>query len=137
LEHVARIEEIEGIGATYAEKLTAAGVSTVEALLARGAAPGGRREIAQATGVTERRVLEWVNRADLMRVRGIGSEYGDLLEAAGVDSPTELARRQPANLHARLEEINTTKKLVRRTPSLSEVERWVAESATLPKVVTH
>jgi len=121
----------------FAEKLSAAGVGTTDALLERAAKPGDRRELAQATGLQERQLLEWVNRVDLARVNCVGSEYADLLEAAGVDSPTELAHRVPANLQAALQSTNDAKHLVRRVPSLAEVERWVNEAKTMPKVVEH
>jgi len=131
------IEDIEGIGPAYAQKLIAAGVKTTEALLEHGAKASGRKALAETTGLNERQLLEWVNRADLARVKGVGSEYADLLEAAGVDSPTELGHRVPANLFAKLESINAEKKLVRRTPSLADVEKWIAEAKTMPKVVEH
>ena len=132
-----KIIEIEGIGGKYAAALEAAGVETVESLLEQGGAPDGRAKIAEKAGLTPQQVLEWVNRADLMRVKGIGSEYADLLEAAGVDTVKELATRRADNLHARLEEVNTAKSLVRRTPSANEVETWVTEAKGLPAKVTY
>lgn len=134
---MAAIEEIEGIGPEYGAKLTAAGVKTVEALLERGASASGRAELAESTGLTASRILEWVNRADLMRIKGVGSEYSDLLEASGVDTVKELAQRVPANLQAKMAEVNETKKLVRVVPALSQVETWVAEAKTLPGVLTY
>ena len=132
-----KIIEIEGIGETYAKALEGAGISTVEKLLDEGGSPTGRKNIAEKTGVTPQRVLEWVNRADLMRIKGVGSEYSDLLEAAGVDTVKELATRRADNLHAKMEELNTAKKLVRRTPTAGEVEKWVAEAKTLPAKVSY
>lgn len=132
-----KIMEIEGIGETYAKALEGAGIGTVEKLLDEGGSPTGRKNIAEKTGVTTQRVLEWVNRADLMRINGVGSEYSDLLEAAGVDTVKELATRRADNLHAKMEELNTAKKLVRRTPSAGEVEKWVAEAKTLPSKVSY
>lgn len=134
---MAKIIEIEGIGETYAAALEKAGVATVEALLESAASPAGRQSLADKTGVTPQRVLEWVNRADLMRVNGIGSEYSDLLEAAGVDTVKELATRRADNLAAKLSEVNSAKSLVRRAPTESEVEKWIAEAKTLPQKVTH
>lgn len=134
---MANIVDIEGIGAAYAEKLTAAGANTTEKLLELGAAPTGRKALAEKVGCTERQILEWVNRADLMRVKGVGSEYGDLLEAAGVDSPKELAQRVAANLAAKMSELNESKKLVRRVPTETEVAAWIEHAKTLPQVVTH
>ncbi|MEO8540573.1 MAG: DUF4332 domain-containing protein [bacterium] len=132
-----KIIEIEGIGEKYAAALEGAGVATVEKLLTDGGSASGRAKIAEATGVTTQKVLEWVNRADLMRIKGIGSEFSDLLEAAGVDTVKELATRRPDNLFAKMEELNTAKKLVRRTPSAAEVEKWIAEAKTLPGMVTY
>lgn len=132
-----KIIEIEGIGETYAKALEGAGISTVEKLLDEGGSPTGRKNIAEKTGLTTQRVLEWVNRADLMRINGVGSEYSDLLEAAGVDTVKELATRRADNLHAKMEELNTAKKLVRRTPTAGEVEKWVAEAKTLPAKVSY
>lgn len=132
-----KVIEIEGIGDKYAAALEASGIGTVEALLAGGGAPKGREDIAVKVGVTTAKVLEWVNRADLMRVKGVGSEYSDLLEAAGVDTVKELATRRPDNLHAKLTEVNEAKNLVRRPPALSQVEAWVADAKSLPGGVTY
>jgi predicted flap endonuclease-1-like 5' DNA nuclease len=131
------VEDIEGIGKAEAAKLEKAGVKTVDDLLQAGAKPGGRDKLAAATGISPKNILKWVNRADLYRLTGVGQEFSDLLEAAGVDSPAELAHRVPQHLHARLLEVNEQKKLVRRLPSLAEVERWVSEAKSLDKVVTH
>lgn len=131
------IAQIEGIGEAQAAKLKAAGVSSVEALLEAGASPKGREELAAKTGLSEKNLLEWVNHADLFRINGIGSEFADLLEAAGVDSVPELAQRNPENLYAKLEELNGQKNLVRALPALSRVITFIEEAKTLPKVVTH
>lgn len=132
---MAKIIDIEGIGEAFAAKLEGAGVATVEALLEKAGSPSGRKNLSEATGLSTDRILEWVNRADLMRIKGVGSEYSDLLEAAGVDTVRELATRRPDNLHAKLLEVNEAKKLVRRTPTLDDVASWVAEAKTLaPKV---
>jgi predicted flap endonuclease-1-like 5' DNA nuclease len=134
---MAGISDIEGIGEKFAAALEAAGVRTVEALLEKGGAPSGREALAKSAGVTPQRVLEWVNRADLMRIKGIGSEYADLLEAAGVDTVKELAQRRADSLQAKMQEVNTAKNLVNRAPSAAEVEKWVGEAKTLPGMVTH
>lgn len=106
-------------------------------MLARGSSPGGRKTLSSASGITGALILEWVNHADLMRLKGVGSEYADLLEAAGVDSPAELAHRNPANLTVALEQANEHRKLVRRVPTESMVAGWIDEAKTLEKVVTH
>jgi predicted flap endonuclease-1-like 5' DNA nuclease len=132
-----KIEDVEGIGATYAATLTEAGVATTDALLERGAKPSGRKGLEDATGISGKLILEWVNHVDLMRIDGVGSEYADLLEAAGVDSVPELATRNAANLAAALASTNASKDLVRRVPSETVVAGWIAEAKTLPKLVTH
>jgi predicted flap endonuclease-1-like 5' DNA nuclease len=133
-----RIDEVEGIGATYAEKLSAAGVSSTDDLLEKGAKPGGRDALADATGISGTLILEWVNHVDLMRIKGVGSEYSDLLEAAGVDSPAELARRNAANLATTVQEVVAARPtIVRRVPSESELQDWIDQSGKLPKVVEH
>jgi predicted flap endonuclease-1-like 5' DNA nuclease len=132
-----KIEEIEGIGPAYGAKLSAAGVTTTEGLLERGATRKGRAELETATGITGTLILEWVNHADLMRVKGVGSEYSDLLEAAGIDSPAELAQRNAANLAKAIADANEKKKLVRQVPSESVVAGWIAEAKEMKKVVEH
>ena len=128
---------IEGIGPVYAQKLQGIGIRSIEALLERGATPEGRQELAEASELGDTRILEWVNRADLFRIKGVGEEYSDLLEAAGVDTVPELAQRNPEHLVAKLREVNDEKKLVRRLPPLSSVESWVAQAKVLPRVVEY
>jgi predicted flap endonuclease-1-like 5' DNA nuclease len=133
-----KIEEVEGIGGTYAAKLAEAGVSTTDQLLEWGANPAGRKSLEDTTGISGKLILEWVNHVDLMRIKGVGSEYSDLLEAAGVDSPAELANRNAANLAITLQEVVAGRPgIVRRVPSQAEVEGWIAESKGLDKVVEH
>jgi len=131
------LNEIEGIGPTYAKKLAAVGVKTAEELLERGATKRGRETLAEKTGISEKLVLEWVNLADLFRVKGVGSEYSDLLEEAGVDTVVELSRRNPENLHAKILEVNEKKKLVRRPPTLDQVKDWVEQAKKLPRKVEY
>lgn len=128
---------VEGIGEVYSGKLKEAGVDSPQALLERGATPQGRKELAEATGIIGTLILEWVNHVDLYRIKGVGSEYADLLEAAGVDTVVELAQRNPANLFAKLSEVNAEKQLVRKIPTTSEVEDWVAQAKDLPRVITY
>jgi len=134
---MASIADIEGIGPAYAEKLKAAGIKTVEGMLEKGASRKGRKEIAEKTGISEKLILEWVNLADLFRIKGIGEEYSDLLEEAGVDTVAELAQRKADNLFAKLEEVNSAKKLVRRTPTLDAVKDWVEQAKKLPRMVEY
>lgn len=131
------IDVIEGIGPAFATKLRKAKVRTTESLLKKGATRADRKSLAAASGLTEDQILEWVNRADLMRVKGIGEEYSDLLEAAGVDTVKELRTRKPATLHAKLVEINAQKRLVRRLPTEAMVAGWVASAGALNPIVTY
>ena len=131
------IEEIEGIGPVFGAKLVDAGVKTVEALLTAAGSPSGRKALADKTGLDTGRILEWVNRADLMRINGVGSEFSDLLEASGVDTVKELATRNATNLHAKMLETNMAKKLVRRAPTEAEVDKWVAEAKKLPPAISY
>lgn len=133
-----KVEDIEGVGATQAAKLADAGVSSTDDLLERGAKPSGRRSLEEATGISGKLILEWVNHVDLMRIKGVGSEYSDLLEAAGVDSPSELANRNAANLAITFQEVVAARPgIVRRIPSESEVSGWIAESKALPPLIEH
>ena len=133
-----KIEEIEGIGASQAAKLAQAGVTTTDDLLQWGANKAGRKSLEDTTGISGKLILEWVNHVDLMRIGGVGSEYSDLLEAAGVDSPSELAQRNAASLAITFQEVVAARPgVVRRIPSEAEVAGWIAESKTLTKVVEH
>jgi len=133
-----KIEEIEGIGPVYAAKLGEAGVRTTDDLLEQGASASGREKLAVASGLSTGQVLGWVNHVDLMRLDGVGSEYADLLEAAGVDSCTELARRNPANLAQTFAELDAARpNTVRRVPGETTVAKWVEQAKTFDKVVTH
>jgi predicted flap endonuclease-1-like 5' DNA nuclease len=131
------IADVEGIGPKYGAKLEAAGVRTTDALLQRGAKPKGRDELEKATGISHTLILEWVNHVDLYRIDGVGSEYSDLLEEAGVDTVVELSKRVPANLTAKIEEVNKAKKLVRRVPTEKMVAGWIAQAKKLPRVVEY
>lgn len=131
------LTDVEGIGEAFAGSLERAGVKNLEALLAQGATPTGRQDLAQRTGISAKLLLQWVNHADLYRIKGIGSEYADLLEACGVDTVPELAQRVPANLCSALAATNETKKLVRRLPVLSQVEDWVAQAKQLPRIISY
>ena len=130
-----KLETIEGIGEIYASQLREAGIGTVEALLAAGATPEGREEIQEATGIGDEFILDWVNRADLVRIRGVGEEYSDLLERAGVDTVVELAQRNPEHLHQALLTVNGEEDLVRRPPGQALVQDWVRQAKSLPRGV--
>ncbi len=131
------LEYIEGIGKVYSQRLHAAGITNVDELLNKGSTPKGRNEINKSTGISDKLILQWVNHVDLFRIPGVGQEYADLLEAAGVDTIPELAQRVPSNLLEKMTKTNAEKKLVRRLPSLSMVENWVASAKSLPRVITY
>lgn len=133
-----KIEDVEGIGGVNATKLREAGIATTDALLERGAKRRERELLAETTGISPKQILEWVNHVDLMRLGGVGSEYSDLLEAAGVDSPAELAQRNAGNLATTFQEVVAARPgIVRRVPTQADVEKWIAEAQTLAKVVEH
>jgi predicted flap endonuclease-1-like 5' DNA nuclease len=135
---MAKIEVIEGIGKAYAQKLRGMGIASVEALLEKGATPKGRQDIADQTGISGKLILKWVNHADLFRITGVGEEYAELLEACGVDTVVELALRRADNLTHTLIEVDKTRPvMVRRLPTESQVEGWIQEAKTLPRVVTY
>lgn len=134
---MAKLIAIEGIGPVYAQKLNDAGLQTTEDLLEAGKTPKGRDELAEKTDISGKLILEWTNLADLFRIKGIGEEYSDLLEEAGVDTVPELAQRNAENLHAKLAEVNAEKSLVRRLPAASQVADWVAQAKALPRVITY
>jgi predicted flap endonuclease-1-like 5' DNA nuclease len=136
-DHGSKIADLEGIGPIYAEKLNSIGIKTTSELLESGATPHGRKELAEKTNISHNLILEWVNLSDLLRIKGVGEEYSDLLEEAGVDTVVELSVRNAANLHTHVTEVNLAKKLVRRTPSLSMVERWINEAKNLPRKVEY
>ncbi len=134
---MAKLDTIEGIGPALSEKLESAGVGSVESLLETGGDKKGRAVLADESGISEDQLLKFVNHADLMRIKGIGGEYSELLEAAGVDTVPELAQRNAANLAAKIDEVNVEKKLVRVTPSGKQVEDWIQQAKGLPKAVHH
>jgi predicted flap endonuclease-1-like 5' DNA nuclease len=131
------IEDVEGIGPAYAAKLAEAGLTTTDDLLAAGGSPSGRDDLAAKTGISGSLILEWVNHVDLFRITGVGSEYADLLEEAGVDSVPELAQRNAANLAAAMATANEQKNVVRSLPSESQVAGWIDEAKTLERAVHH
>jgi predicted flap endonuclease-1-like 5' DNA nuclease len=132
-----RIQEVEGIGPIYAEKLNSIGVYTTSDLLESGATPLGRKTLSEKTGISPKLILEWVNLSDLFRIKGIGEEYSNLLEEAGVDTVVELSHRNAVNLHAKIVEVNGAKKIVRRPPGVAMVESWVQEAKNLPRKIEY
>ncbi|MBN2391190.1 MAG: DUF4332 domain-containing protein [Anaerolineae bacterium] len=132
-----KLQTIEGIGDTYAKQLEEAGVGSLEALLEQGKTAKGRTDLMEKTGISNKLILKWVNRADLFRIKGIGEEYGDLLEIAGVDTVPELAQRNAENLYNKMVEINEERKLVRRLPSQNQVAEWIEQAKQLPRMLTY
>ncbi len=125
------IRQLRGMTEDAAERLKYMGITNTDQFLAAARTPEDRRELAQRLNVDEKTVLEWANRADLARIRGIGGVYGDLLEHAGVDTVAELAQRDPQKLYKKLVEINVELRLARRLPRPEEVARWVEEAKKL------
>lgn len=134
---MAKLKQIEGIGDVYAARLFDIGLVTTDALLNKGATPAGRKEIAEKTGIPHEKILDWVNRADLFRIKGVAEEYSDLLEEAGVDTVPELAQRNAVNLLSKLIEVNEAKHLVRRLPTQREVSNWIEHAKVLPRRVVY
>lgn len=132
-----KIAEIEGIGPAYADKLSKAGVPTVEALLEQGSTPAGRKKLIETTGISDKLILKWVNHADLFRIKGIAGQYAELLEKAGVDTVVELSKRKPENLQQKMAEANTQFNLVNKVPDAAVVAKWVEEAKTLPRKVSY
>ena len=118
-------------------ELAAIGIATTSDLLEAGAKPYARERIAEQTGISSKLIRDWVNKVDLMRVPGVGPQYSDLLEAAGVDSPGELAQRNPTNLAITIQEVVAERPgIVRRLPTESEIAAWVGGD-TLDSAVEH
>jgi len=134
---VAKLSIIEGVGESYEIKLKEAGITSVAALLNACAAKKDRTALAKKTGITEKLVLKWANHADLMRIKGIGGEYAELLEAAGVDTVPELSKRKPEALVTKMASVNETKKLVRKMPTLKQVSDWIKQATELPRVMKY
>ena len=132
-----KIIDIQGVGPVYAEKLIAAGVETVDQLLQKGKTPKGRKELEEATEITGKLILTWVNHADLFRVKGIGPQFSELLEASGVDTVKELKNRVAANLVAKMTEVNEAKNLTRVVPTLVMVQKWIDQAKVLPPMVEY
>ncbi len=132
-----KIIDVQGIGPAYAEKLAKAGIRTTEALLKKGASAKGRGEIEAMTGIGNSKILEWVNMADLYRIKGVGGQYSELLEQAGADTVVELSKRVANNLYAKMQEINQAKNLVNKMPALNQIEDWIKQTKKLPRVVTY
>jgi predicted flap endonuclease-1-like 5' DNA nuclease len=129
------IEEVEGIGPVYAQKLIAAGVRTDVDMLERAGSAKGRSDLAAQTAISGTLILKWANHVDLMRISGVGPQFAELLEASGVDTVKELALRNAPNLAAKLAEVNAHKKLAGTTPSEAQVTAWIGQAKTLePKI---
>lgn len=132
-----KIEAVEGIGPAYAQKLIAAGVETDADMLSKAGSASGRAELSALTGIAESLILKWANHVDLMRISGIGPQFAELLEAAGVDTVKELAQRKAENLTVKLREVNAQKRLTRAVPGASQVAKWIAEAKRLPAMISH
>ncbi len=134
---MAKLSMIQGIGEAYEIKLKEAGINSVEMLLEASSLKKSRSELAKKTGITEKLILKWANHADLIRVKGIGGDYAELLEAAGVDTIPELAKRKPDNLLAKMLEVNEAQKIVKKMPTQKQVEDWVRQAAEMPRALKY
>lgn len=132
-----KIIDIEGVGEVYAEKLVAAGINKVSELLDKCAAPKGRKELAEATGISEKLILKWTNHADLFRINGVGPQFAELLEAAGVDTVKEFRHRVAENLQPKLVEVNEQKNICNRVPAVSEVQKMIDQTKELEPRMTY
>lgn len=132
-----KIIDIEGIGDVYAQKLIAAGINKVSELLEKCAAPKGRKALAEATGISEKLILKWTNHADLFRINGVGPQFAELLEAAGVDTVKEFRHRLAENLQPKLEETNAAKNICNRVPAVAEIQKMIDQAKELEPKVTY
>ncbi|MDH3385642.1 MAG: DUF4332 domain-containing protein, partial [Nitrosopumilus sp.] len=132
-----KIIDIEGIGSAFAAKLVSIDIKTSDNLLKKGKTPQGRKEIAKNAGISEDLILKWVQMTDLMRIRGVGAEFSELLEDAGVNNVVDLSQKNSENLQEQMVKINDKKNLVRRTPTLNEVKKWIVQAKKLPKEVEY
>ena len=133
---MADLTTVEGIGEAYGKKLEEGGIGSTKALLEKGATPEGRKYIAEKTGIDGKLILRWVNHVDLFRIKGIGGEYAELLEAGGVDTVPELAQRNGENLFQKLESVNKDKQLVRKTPTQSQVSDWIDQAKQFDSIIS-
>ena len=132
-----KIIDIEGVGEVYAEKLQAAGINKVSELLDKCAAPKGRKELAEATEISEKLILRWTNHADLFRINGVGPQFAELLEAAGVDTVKEFRHRVAENLQPKLVEVNEERHICGRVPAVVEVQKMIDQAKELEPRVTY
>ena len=134
---MSKLSIIEGVGDSYEAKLKEAGITSIESLLNACATKKGRIAAAEKTGISEKLILKWTNHADLIRIKGIGGEYAELLEAAGVDTVPELSKRRADNLYAKMVEINEQKSLVRKLPTEKQIADWVQQAGALPRAIEY
>ena len=131
------IEDIEGIGPAYAEKLAKTKIQTTDDLLSLCCDPAGRKKVAETTGLSETHLLKWTNLADLMRINGVGPQFSELLEGAGVDTVKELRNRNHENLAAKMEEVNNEKHLAKASPPPGTMQKWIEEAKSLDPKITY
>ncbi len=132
-----KIDEIEGIGPAYKEKLGGAGIATTDDLLKLCASAKGRKDVSEKTGIGAALILKWADMADLMRISGIGRQFGELLKASGVDTVKELRTRNAENLAQKLAEVNGEKKLAKAVPAVTQVQDWIDKAKVTEPLITH
>jgi uncharacterized membrane protein len=133
----AHVAAVSSLSTEDAEKLRAEGIDKASKLLAQGATPAGRKELAEATGLSEAAILEAVKQLDLMRVKGVGVKNSALLLAAGVETVPDLARRNGANLTQKLADVNASAKICEELPTEEMVAGWVAQAQALGRIITY
>lgn len=132
-----KIEDVEGIGPTIGGKLRASGIKDTDSFLTGAKTPKQRKALAEKSGLTEKQVLKFANMVDLYRVNGVGSEFAELLEASGVDTVPELARRNAGELAKKMADVGKAKKMTRRVPSEADVSKWIAQAKALPRALEY
>ena len=134
---IQKIEDIEGIGSTYGEKLRNIDIMTADDLLTKGRTAKGRKDMAEKSEISDKLILKWVNMANLARINGVGEEYSRLLETSDIDSVIKLSNCDANDLLQKIKHVNSKKNLVRQMPSLSEVEEWISQAKMMPQAVDH
>ena len=130
------VERIEGIGPNYGAKLREAGICTTADLLRAGGSREKRRELARRTGIEEGRLAKWVAMADFMRIKGVGSQYAELLEAVGLQSVRQLRAVRAEELERRMVRVNGNGRLTRALPARKTIARWIEQARRLPPATT-
>ncbi len=134
---MASLESIKELTPEALLKLQETGITDTDTFLSKAATPKDRKALAEATQIDPAVLLRCANLADLCRIKGIGREYADLLEAVGVDTVPELAQRNPESLYQKIVDVNAEKKLVSLMPTLELVQNWIRQAKELPRILSY